>query len=261
MSFNKFIKNWILPIGYIKCYLALKNTIANFNKSCFYENLKLKNTFYNQTCFILATGPSLINKDLLYLKNKNCISVSNFFTHNLINDINPLFHVFAPQHEPITREAFKNWILDAHIKLPQETKLFINTNDLNLISSNSFERDIFAYSEGGTYPIDISKKIPPFQTVVQIAIYLAIYLGFNKIYLLGVDHDSLLNSNKSKHFYKESESVLVQSGYDEFEGTTLLKEFKSHVNLWEIYQDIQHNYPGEIINLNKDSFLDIFKKE
>jgi hypothetical protein len=59
----------------------------------------------------------------------------------------------------------------------------------------------------------------------------------------------------------ENESVLVQSGYDEWKGVNLLKEFKSHVNLWEIYQEIKTNYTGEIINLNKNSFLDIFKKE
>jgi len=71
----------------------------------------------------------------------------------------------------------------------------------------------------------------------------------------------LLNLNKIKRFYVESESVLVQSGYDEFAGATLLKNFKSHVNLWEIYQEIKINFSGEIINLNKKSFLDIFKKE
>jgi hypothetical protein len=241
--------------------LNIKNTIDNLNKKYLIQNLQLKNTFNNQTCYILATGPSINEIDLSFLKNKNCISVSNFFTHTLINEINPIFHVFAPQHEPITREAFKNWIIDAHNKLPSQTNLFLHSNDLNLISSYNIERNIFEYLDGGAYPIDISKKIPPFQTVVQIAIYLAIYLGHNKIYLLGVDHDSLLNLNKSKHFYLENESVLVQSGYDEWKGVNLLKEFKSHVNLWEIYQEIKTNYTGEIINLNKNSFLDIFKKE
>jgi hypothetical protein len=205
MLINKFIKNWILPVGFIKCYLNIKNTIDSLNKKYLIQNLQLKNTFNNQTCYILATGPSINEIDLSFLKNKNCISVSNFFIHPLINEINPLFHVFAPQHEPITREAFKNWIIESDKKLPEKCKIFLYKNDFNLISESNTRRDVFEYNTGGSYPIDICKEIPPFQTVVQIAIYLAIYLGFNKIFLLGVDHDWLLNLNNSKHFYKENE--------------------------------------------------------
>ena len=230
--------------------------MINFN-----DNLKLKNTFYNQTCYILATGTSINEKNLSFLQNKNCISVSNFFTHTLIKDIDPIFHVFAPQHEPITRQEYKNWLMDSHNKLPEHCKLFLNTNDINLINNLNLERDIFQYSSGGDYPIDICKEIPPFQTVVQIAIYLAIYLGFNKIYLLGVDHDWLLNFNKSSHFYNENESVLVQSGYDEWKGKSMKEEFISHVKLWEIYENIKDKFSGKIINLNKNSFLDVFDKE
>ena len=113
--------------------------------------------------------------------------------------------------------------------------------------------------------ITLDHPLPRIQTVVHIAIYVSIALGYKEIRLLGVDHDWLLHFGQSRHFYKESDSKLTEKGYEEFNlENDLEHQFKSHLVLWKIYKSIKkisHHKKISILNLNVNSFLDIFPKK
>ena len=96
-----------------------------------------------------------------------------------------------------------------------------------------------------------------------MAIYLAIYMGFNEIYLLGVDHSWLTHYGTSQHFYEEKDHKFTLHGYSEWIDNHLGDEFKKYVALWDQYLQIR-SYCNEngikIFNLSPNSLLDLFPK-
>ncbi len=258
----KKIKNalieWLIPPGIIKL-------VRTFNKQGNYrfeENSILKEMFIGETCYVISCGPSLNNFDLSNLIGKKCISVSNSFVHPYFEKINSVFHVFAERHNPITIDQYNAWFSDCKAKANPSTKILVSANDFTQAETIFTENLVYRYQSGnGDYPIDFVQNIPSYNTVVHIALYLAEYLGFSTIYLLGVDHDQILNFGRSNHFYKEEDSELVKNGYDEWSYVDLQYEFQSYATMWSIYRRIKENSRAKIYNLNLDSLLNIFEKK
>lgn len=223
----------------------------------------------NKTCYILACGPSINEMDLSFLKGEDCISVSNFFVHSLYNEIQPKYHVFAPTHEPITEEQYTSWIADFYQKTRFNTQLFLNTIDKKITDrvNESEEISRYYYELTDVMPdkfqdIKLDCPLPRIQTVVHIAIYVAIALGYQEIRLLGVDHDWLWNNFQSKHFYDEGESKLNNEGYKEYKGDNFLRPmFKNYLLVWDIYIGIKKYATTTQINIynsTPNSKLDVF---
>ena len=226
----------------------------------------------NKTCYILACGPSINEMDLSILKGEDCISVSNFFVHPLYNEIQPKYHVFAQRHEPITEEQLVEWFKDFAAKTSFESKLIFSAKDFCSLEEvvNKGGIESYCYELTDELPenfdqITFENPIPRIQTVVHIAMYLAISLGYKEINLLGVDHDWLFHFGESRHFYKEKESKLNQKGYEEFHSENDLElQFKSHLLLWKVYKSIKRfsiEHEIQVFNLNMGSFLDVFPKK
>lgn len=269
---NHFIKRWMIPNGYIqilKSCININNSDLNptdiYKEKLIIENESFRNKYKDvKRCFILATGPSIKNDNLKLLENEFCISVSNFFVHENYSSIQPKFHIFAPTHPPITTEQFSNWIKDAEAHNHSETTFVVADSDRTIVESTLLNSEKLFYLSNGNFPVDFCKKIPPINTVVQIAIYLAMYFGIKDIYLLGVDHSHILHYGISKHFYDESKHKLVQDNYNEWFNEDIGHQFQCYVDLWDCYREIRtysekNNY--RIINLSKESLLDIFEKD
>lgn len=260
---NNFLKKWLIPYGYIELANRQAIRLTTQDKKKLEQNRTFEKKYADVSrCFILATGPSIKNEDLSILKGEFCISVSNFFVHTLYQEIKPEFQIFAPSHPPITDQQMSDWFRDALEKSDFPVNILASLSNQNIVSEYfEAEKERFLYYvSGGRFPVDFTKKIPSFQTVVHIAIYWAIYLGIKEIYLLGVDHNWILNNKESSHFYQEKENKLVQGNYDEWSlSSDLGKEFESHVKLWNIYRAIRTENPDvRIYNLTQNSLLDIF---
>jgi len=230
-------------------------------------NAPLKNSAAGiERCFILATGPSIRTQDLSALQNEFCISVSNFFVHPLFQQLQPEFHIFAGCHPPITEDTMAGWWKDAtqFMEGNARTKVFIHAADKALKDKYQvFEgRQVYYYCNGGAYPVDFTLPIPGIQTVVHIAIYLAMYLGIKEIYLLGCDHSWLQHFGKSMHFYEEKQHAFVRNNYSEWSSTKDMgDEFKAYANLWDVYRAIRTDAAAtgtRIYNATPGSMLDIF---
>ena len=233
------------------------------------KNIALENSASDvKRCFILATGPSIKTQDLSRLQNEFCISVSNFFVHQMFSLIQPRYHVFAGTHYPITEEQVTSWWKDAekHMEGSPKTEVLLFANDKKVVESNGLfpGRGIYYYDIGGKYPVDFKRLIPDVQTVVHIAIYLAIYIGIQEIYLLGVDHSWLLHFGKSMHFYDEKQHAFTRAHYNEWsEIKDIGEDFRSHVRLWDIYRSIRTETSKNgirIVNASPGSLLDIFPR-
>jgi hypothetical protein len=271
--------DWILPLN-VKIILKnilkkkevnLPNNIEELKKNPLLEKSGelINSVDPSRSCYILACGPSINEMDLSKVKGKDCISVSNFFVHPSYNEIKPKYHVFAPTHEPITEEQYSSWIADFFDKTNFDIKLFLNAIDCNITDKvpDKKEIDRYYYEITARMPelfdcIQFDQPLPRIQTVVHIALYVAISLGYQKIHLLGIDHNWILNFGKTIHFYDESDSKLSNLGYVEYNKTVdLEKEFESQLSLWKIYKSIlkyskRNNI--EIYNSTPKSLLDVF---
>lgn len=56
--------------------------------------------------------------------------------------------------------------------------------------------------------IDLTKLILGPQSVAILALQIAIYMGFNEIYLIGTEHDTLL-TREYRHFYDEKDDSRI----------------------------------------------------
>jgi hypothetical protein len=266
---KKKIAHWLVPPGFQIFFLNLRATQIFQDNYC-KKNVGLKNIHRNERCFILATGPSIKKQDLKVLKDENCIAVSNFFVHRDYSTIKPKYYCIAPYHSPITEEAWQNFMAELD-RGTEDEKLFFGLSDRirNLKNCHFADRDVFFLNFGGSWDntihleIDISHKIPGPQSVTIMALYIAIYMGFKEIYLLGCDHDWILHYGKSVHFYNENNHALVNCGYNEFEGYDLEIELECNLNLWRQYKylkKIAENKRLKIYNATQGGLLDVFPR-
>lgn len=183
-----------------KCYMVIRCAVYNavlepMNKcqqllrkygiSKRYKYLrKFKNIHQSERCFIVATGPSLTKEDYLKIRNEWTIGVNAICKWFNETGVNTNYVVIA---DPRAYKSLYNY-------LPRDESVFIPDRKGIISNENSFIR----------FPIDISVnyKIPPIpshisedlevcayngNTVVFLAIQIAIYMGFKEIYLIGTD--------------------------------------------------------------------------
>jgi len=212
-SFLKaFLKDNGLFVNYIwfhiKAVLRVCR-IPGFYKSHYAKIKKLKNIHKGERCFIIATGPSLRLADIELLKNEKTFSVNGIFRLFEKTDWRPTYYAICDYN--VCLDYINNYgslDFDSFCKerlffIQQTEKLFWDdqyTKKAQFIpfcSLNDFttgQRRRFYYSENllwGLYTM---------QTVTNFCMQIAQYMGFKKIYLLGVDCDYITNG---QHFSDE----------------------------------------------------------
>lgn len=96
-----------------------------------------------------------------------------------------------------------------------------------------------------------------FQSTAQMAIMVAMYLGFTRINLLGLDHDWLVTRGHSPHFYDEPDH-LPKADLSRFTYTEMIR---ISLDLFETYAKISliaRANGTTIVNLSSTSYLDVF---
>ncbi|MBI5140225.1 MAG: hypothetical protein HZA94_02150 [Candidatus Vogelbacteria bacterium] len=243
--------------------------IDRHNKKQLLKNRGLKNVEHGKKCFIIATGPSVKTLDLKVLTGELCISVSNFFVHPDFNIIKPKYHIFVPLWPTVTEEQCILLFEDAEKYFPGGQNVLVAVTDRHIIEKNKLflKQNIFYHYIGSNQlnavsEIDFSKPIPEIQTSAQITIYLGLYLGCEKMYMLGCDHDWILHYGETRHFYDEKSSAASRAGFNEWKNTDLEITFMSYLNLWRIYKLIRVYAMSKGVSIynSPTSLLDVFPK-
>ncbi len=167
-----------------------------------YKNEKIacmKDTHKGERCFIVATGPSLRIEDLEKLRENKEFSIS----------MNSIFYSF-PQYkwrpdiwlcvDALCPTEYGDHLLEMDVKdiLVSDGSLDANYEELEkrcLIFHSIMGREVTAECN---VTKDFSTKVMHGSMVTNVCIQLAIYLGFEKIYLLGVDNSYI--PGKQQHF-------------------------------------------------------------
>ena len=249
-----------------------------------------------EQCYILGNGPALVNDierkaDLLHSQT---LFVVNFFAKsNLYALYRPGFYIFADpmfysdhiKHDKqkevdellsiISQET--SWpiiIFAPNQALEKMRSCFINNKNIQL-----FDYNIQAVKRGFKWFIQWvhDRQLATFgaMNVVNVAVYLAVFLGFREINLLGIDHSWHLNFvvgkdnliyQKDRHFDDEKEPDLKLVRKD----PGRIKPYKLHELLeysaialknYHYIQAYAQEKNVKIYNCCTDSFVDAFERK
>ena len=161
-----------------------------FIKQSFPELTKLKNRHNGQRCFIVGNGPSLNVDDLEKIKNE--ISFGTHRIYDIFDTTTWKPTYYCAQDYVLIKKSAKD--IDKKIDFIKYIGMTVsaiypkmnNAIYLNMISED-FYPDLPNFSE------DISKCFYEGYTVTYMCLQIAVYMGFNEIYLLGVDHNYSVN--------------------------------------------------------------------
>lgn len=141
---------------------------------------ELENSKRGERCFILGNGPSLSNTDLTKLRHENTIGMNRIYllfpelgfstTYFLsVNDL--VIEQCAADIQALRMPRFVSWRARRWLK-PEDDLFFLYT---------TYTGPKFARNAGG--------RLWEGATVTNVALQLAFFLGFEKVILIGVDHN------------------------------------------------------------------------
>jgi hypothetical protein len=155
---------------------------------------QLKGTAKRKRCFIVATGPSLTIEDLEKLKGEVTFGVNSIFLVYDKTDWRPTEYVCTD--EEYFNNIYKNYKLNP-IELCYNN-VFLNIKNKGLIGKIEKVKYIrFSLWNRSTdfrmtaFQPNISRGMYAFGTVTNIAIGIAMYMGYKEIYLIGADCSNL----------------------------------------------------------------------
>lgn len=230
------------------------------------KNKVYKSKYKEKRAFLLATGPSIKMENMKLLQGEDCYSLSNFFLHEDINNINPKIHFFAPYHKPLILENYIQWLSIADKKLPKETEIFLEISMRRFVEDfNIFKNRNVNYLKFTCNPdkrdVDITNSVLWPHTGPIMILPVLIYMGYTKIYLLGCDHTVLRDYGKTTtNFYANNEETRINATNEKawFGIIEYLEATKCMFQQYAFYKDIMNKKQIQIVNLSRDSWLDIF---
>lgn len=171
------------------------------------QNRKFYNIHRNNRCFILGNGPSLNDDDLSVLRDEIVFTVNQAYRHKQFSSLHSNYHFWIDENffkvdtnnDPTDLEMFETM---RKVAEEQRISCFYPSSAYKLIKKYGLDRNNNAYY---LYPklrfydhydlrCDISKLMPSFGTVVQYAIFAAVYMGIKEIYLLGCDSTGIMST-------------------------------------------------------------------
>jgi hypothetical protein len=230
-------------------------------------NSALRGIGKGMRCFIVCSGPSVKNQDLIPLAHEWTFFVSTGFLHPHYSLINPLYHCVPPMEH---NDRYTAWI----------QRLFDETGDTTLFFSaldrGFIEASIPFHSRKIHYlnmclPVfpsrrkiwDISRPIMGIQSVPVMALMVAMHLGFSQVFFLGLELDGMW-SGEFRHFYDE-EILRDEDATDEKcrVTTPLIEQFRTNYDLWSQFESLRLIAEAngiEVFNATDGGKLDIFPR-
>ena len=221
-----------------------------------------QNKYKNHRCFIIGSGRSLIEENLELLKNEKIFILNRAYKALDIGLPHYNFYVNVDQrvYEENARE------IQEVIKFPRfYSPSFLNSNTYWDGPREKFI-PVFKHSTqddpkcmgliNGVMPLNYELGWGKTASVVIDAILIAFFMGFSKMYLLGIDLN--VSDNLSTHFYgneKRLKSHIKFTKKNDFISTNLYKIIKNIIIF-------SNNFNFEVINLSRGYVRkDLFKTD
>lgn len=268
---------WLLPQGVHVLRQRMLSNVATPNllpRNVLAANASLKNRHHGQRCFIVGNGPSVKKIDLRCLQGETVFSVSNGYLHEGYDTMAPAYHC-VPQitYGRMTEADVVSWFREMELSIGN-AELFLNETELTLVRKYGLfaAHKVHYLALQGNFDelndmqlIDIARPVPRVESVPIMGLMIAMYMGFQEIILLGMDHDSWRSGYYNYAFQPKATSGKDFSVTDQ--GRILTQNFdtfQSLARLWRQYRHLAKVASAntiKIVNAGLGGELDEFPRE
>lgn len=271
-----FIKQWLAPPGVWQLMAKIKSgqqfgsALWNAEElTLLKKNEELKDRHVGPRCFIFGAGSSVKEQDISKLEGEFVISVSNTFVHPDFSRIKPRYHVLPPLLKSHGRfqseENFLGWLRAMEIAT-DDAEMFMHIGDREMVERNGlFKNRVIhwveysvAWDENFDAPINLM-CVPPIWSVSELALTVAVYLGFDKIYLVGIDHDWF--NGVLVYFYDHTKEHALRPDQSDLSFADSEFQMRRHADIFKKYKYL-YSMKKNIYNANANPrhYLDVFPK-
>lgn len=219
------------------------------------RNKDLKNKHVGDTCYLVLNGPSIKKYDLTVLKGKIVFCTNYFYRSDLAKKILPNYicwqdsNVFKSDEGELIKKEIEE--LFPSIKIIFNIKGY-KSGDNVYYTYNKHMPSMWGISN------NISENCSAFSTVALYAINVAMYMGFTKIYVLGLDFEP----GGFKHFTNLGENTECDNPREMDRKEEVCSEYwaysKAHFEAYAL-DKYARNHNCEIVNLNPNSYIRAFR--
>ena len=215
------------------------------------RNQDLKDKCKGETCYILGNGPSIKNLDISLLKGKHTFAVNGFYESPLYDQLRPEIYCVYDKFEFAKRRDSLQKMVDMNDRgmlfLFNRRAIGKIQNDKNCYYVYS---NILPTNHNNCY--DLTKDANTFINVLGFCVMCAIYMGFNRIVLLGNDF-SRFTSRNQHHFYDVDKHIeRKESMFQELQGNAIA------INQHELLYRYCKERGIEIVNATQNSLMDVY---
>lgn len=170
--------------------------------------IKYKNLHRGEDCFIIGNGPSLNNMDLERLNGYHTFGLNKIYLMFEKISVDLSYHVSV--NKLVIEQSISEFKeLDCSSFLSYQ-------KSINLVDSSKNVNFIYTSGRPYMFQTDMTKALCEGNTVTYVAMQIAFYMGFERVFLIGVDHNFKCNGNPNeKQFLKNADLNHFDSRYFE----------------------------------------------
>lgn len=218
-----------------------------------------KNRYKGKRCFIVGNGPSLNSTDLDLIRDEYTFATNRIYNIFGKTEWRPSFYVCV---DPIQLIENKD-----DIKSMTNTIKFISCR-ANLTGENCYkinDKRYYVINPYKDYKVkfsrDADRYITTHSTVTYVAMQLAIYMGFEEIILLGIDHTFKVMTDSNNRI-RINEKINKNHFADQKESNQYIVFDANGANRdYEAVRNIANSRNITIINATRGGNLEVFKRQ
>jgi len=236
-------------------FIRLKFIFDFKEKKIIRKNSCLSRQRNSDSCFILGNGPSLKNVNLDRLKDYDTFSVNYFYRSNL--NFSSTYHVMVDnafwQEESAIEYLFRAY------SDQQKTKFIFRSPVSRLFDDRQVNKNraYFVVQKFVQYEdylaIDMTYSQTACMNVVLAALQCAIFMGYEKIYLLGCDFNQFATMHPS-HFYSKGTENRTCSMASDLKFSAIAMQHHYAIEKYSKLHDIK------ILNATDGSLIDAYER-
>lgn len=223
-----------------------------------------KNIHSGKRCFIVGSGPSIKNQNVEKLKDEWTFVMNTFCLHEHYDKIHPKFYVIFHSEYLSGNQTSIEFLKTLDKKVHPDTVMILPLKSKRIIEENnvlSKNKKLYVYVKGflskeRTSPVDMTKSVPTPMSTSVMCLMAAIYMGFDPIYLMGLEHNwlAMLPGKEFQHFSDgKSTQFLHRNPNESYE-----QDCWTSYLLFRNYRFLKNSSKSKIYNLTPNSFLDTF---
>ena len=215
---------------------------------------KFKDIHKGETCFVIGNGPSMRYEDLDTIHK---LDIRSFACNKIFLAFNDTD--WRPDYFFVSDSKILKDINFDSIGMKKENMFFPRQFKKELKYGNFYERFKHNWLEHGAFSTDAHKGVYGCETIIAEALQFAYYMGFVRVYIIGVDFSYNMKSvNKENLTFENGEGNYFIKGYAK-EGEILnLGNQQANIIGFQAARETFEKNGREIYNATRGGKLEVF---